>query len=202
MHTMRFFSYIVRHDSGFAPNPFHGYCTLAACKPKIRQAAEFGDWVVGLSARGVRVIYAMKVDEKLDFATYWCDHRFRCKRPSKATRVQRLGDNIYEPLGNGQFRQLPSLHSKPPFGDEDPQSKRHDLSGKYVLVAKDFVYFGADGPPVPVELEFLRVGRGHRCHFEPEELQDLLVWVDGQRRGRLGNPADWRETNRCDEGRP
>lgn len=199
---MRLFSYIVRHDSGFAPNPFHGHCTLAACKPKIRQEAKIGDWVVGLSACGVRVVYAMKVDEKLDFATYWHDHRFQCKRPSNATRAQRRGDNIYEPLGNGQFRQLPSLHSKPPFGDEDPQSKSQDLSGKYVLVAKDFVYFGADGPPVPAELEFLRVGRGHRCHFKPEELQELLVWVDGQRLGRLGTPADWCQTKRCDRGRP
>jgi hypothetical protein len=197
MHAMRLFSYIVRHDSGFAPNPFHGHCTLAACKPKIRQAAEVGDWVFGLSPRGNRVVYAMKVDEKLDFATYWRDPRFQCKRPSKATREQRRGDNIYEPLGNGQFRQLPSLHSKPPFGDEDPQSKSHDLSGKYVLVGRDFVYFGADGPEVPAQLEFLRVGRGHRCRFEPGELQKVLSWVDGERRGKLSTPADWRETNHC-----
>lgn len=32
------FSYIVETDSGFAPNPFFGLCTLACCKPRIRNA--------------------------------------------------------------------------------------------------------------------------------------------------------------------
>ena len=32
------FSYVVETDSGFAPNPFFGSCTLACCKPKIRRA--------------------------------------------------------------------------------------------------------------------------------------------------------------------
>lgn len=31
------FSYIVRWDHGFAPNPFHGICSLATCKPGIRK---------------------------------------------------------------------------------------------------------------------------------------------------------------------
>lgn len=42
----RIYSYVVRYDSGFAPNPFYGYCTLATCKPDIRRAAEVGDWLV------------------------------------------------------------------------------------------------------------------------------------------------------------
>lgn len=33
------FSYVVATDSGFAPNPFFGVCTLACCKPAIRRAA-------------------------------------------------------------------------------------------------------------------------------------------------------------------
>lgn len=32
------YSYIVEADSGFAPNPFFGRCTLACCKPAIRRA--------------------------------------------------------------------------------------------------------------------------------------------------------------------
>nr|WP_300146847.1 hypothetical protein [Propionicimonas sp.] len=32
------FSYIVQTDSGFAPNPFFGLCTLACCKPALRRA--------------------------------------------------------------------------------------------------------------------------------------------------------------------
>ena len=44
---MNIYSYIVRYDSGFAPNPFYGYCTLANCKPIIRGHAQVNDWVVG-----------------------------------------------------------------------------------------------------------------------------------------------------------
>lgn len=31
------YEYVMTNDSGFAPNPFHGACTLACCKPKIRK---------------------------------------------------------------------------------------------------------------------------------------------------------------------
>ena len=63
----RIHSYVVRYDSGFAPNPFYGYCTLATCKPNIRRSADIGDWVVGSGSndrtvrRGGRLVYAMRV---------------------------------------------------------------------------------------------------------------------------------------------
>ncbi len=61
----RIYSYVVRYDSGFAPNPFYGYCTLATCKPDIRRGAEVGDWVVGSGSndrsirRGGHLVYAI-----------------------------------------------------------------------------------------------------------------------------------------------
>lgn len=45
------FSYVVETDSGFAPNPFFGVCTLARCKPSIRRAV--GNRLV-LAVRSVR----------------------------------------------------------------------------------------------------------------------------------------------------
>ena len=67
---MKLFTYIVARDYGFAPNPFHGSCTLATCKPQIRSSASIGDWVVGTGAKTTydlagHLIYAMKVDEVL-----------------------------------------------------------------------------------------------------------------------------------------
>ena len=64
---MRLFTYIIVHDTGFAPNPFWRYCTLACCKPVIRRTAAKGDWIVGISPKnsGNRLIYAMKVTEEL-----------------------------------------------------------------------------------------------------------------------------------------
>ena len=38
MREPSFLSYIVRNDSGFAPNPFGGVCTLACCKREFGQA--------------------------------------------------------------------------------------------------------------------------------------------------------------------
>ncbi len=65
------YSYVVAHDTGFAPNPFGNYCTLACCKPDIRKAANVGDWVVGTGSKkndeSDKIIYAMKVTEKKDW---------------------------------------------------------------------------------------------------------------------------------------
>ena len=48
---MRLYSYVVRYDIGFAPNPFHGWCTLATCKQDIRIKARVDDWTVGTGSR-------------------------------------------------------------------------------------------------------------------------------------------------------
>ena len=92
--------YVVVRDFGFAPNPFHGYCSLATCKPGIRKVAQIGDWVMGvgggrLQATG-RCIYLMKVSEILNFDKYWSDKRFRVKKPVRnGSPVMMVGDNIY-----------------------------------------------------------------------------------------------------------
>jgi len=64
-NAMSVFSYIVTHDSGFAPNPFWGFCTLACCKPMIRKTAVRGDWIVELSPKklGNRLVFVMEVTE-------------------------------------------------------------------------------------------------------------------------------------------
>jgi Nucleotide modification associated domain 2 len=57
---MTLYSYIVTHDTGFAPNPFFGFCTLACCKPGIRKHADKLDWIVGLTpkAQENKVVYS------------------------------------------------------------------------------------------------------------------------------------------------
>ena len=47
---MKFYSYVIPRDYGFAPNPYFGYCTLADCKPGIRKMAQTGDWVAAFGA--------------------------------------------------------------------------------------------------------------------------------------------------------
>ena len=50
MEEIRLFSYKMTHDTGFAPNPFGGFMTLATCKPKIRECKKIGDWIAGFTS--------------------------------------------------------------------------------------------------------------------------------------------------------
>ena len=81
----RVYMYVVKGDFGFAPNPFHGACTLATCKPPIRKGARVGDWVIGmggsrLNATG-RCIYAMEVTQAFTFNGYWDPSRIPGQAP-------------------------------------------------------------------------------------------------------------------------
>ncbi len=190
---MKLYSYIVTHDTGFSPNPFWGCCTLADCKPAIRRTAEVGDWIVGLSpkASGNRVVFAMEVDEILDYASYFRDQRFSNKIPdyTRAEVVWKAGDNIYKPLENGEFQQLHSMHSN---GDEEnPETKAHDLGGENVLIAKKFYYFGASGPELPPSLEELKVGRAQKSRFSRETIDDFLEFISMYPQGISARPTDW-----------
>lgn len=80
---MTVFSYVIEHDLGFAPNPFHRVCTLACCKPKVRKKAKLGDYILGMGAVRPKlqgcITFWMRVDEILTFDEYWNDIRFRQK---------------------------------------------------------------------------------------------------------------------------
>ena len=187
---MKVYSYIVAFDYGFSPNPFHGVCTLACCKPAIRRTARVGDLVVGLSRHGERVVYAMKVGRVLDFDEYWNAARYGCKRPRRNSTdpVVRRGDNIYQPWGIGEFRQLASDHSNSD-GTEDLVRKRKDLSGVHVLSAERFGYFVGAGRPLPPDLAFLKVGRGHKSHLTDEQVARVARWFAALPQGIHGLPT-------------
>src|ERR1035441_774820 len=163
---MTLYSYVVTHDTGFAPNPFFGYCTMACCKPEIRRHATEGDWIVGLTpkADGNKIVYFMQVDEIMAFDEYWRDARFREKKPKLRVGVERkTGDNIYEKRRDGTYRQLPSAHSSPPLGKrESRKTMAKDLSGDRVMISETFAYFGSQGIPLPNEFKRFVVGGGHK----------------------------------------
>lgn len=188
----RVFSYIVAHDSGFAPNPFHGLLTLACCKPGIRRSANVGDIVVGLSSKGERVVYAAQVADVISFEEYWTDPTYASRRPAmeSARIIDRVGDNIYQPVSGG-YRQLHSVHSKR-NGPEDVGRKRTDLKGQHVLVCERFTYWGGAGPRLPDELRFLVVGRGYRANLTTGQVDTVARWFANLPGGVLGPPDEWR----------
>lgn len=189
---MKVFSYVVMSDSGFAPNPFHGTCTLACCKARIRRSAAVGDLIVGLSSRSQGIVYAMRIGLRLSFDEYWRDPSFAPKRPARdgTTAVELAGDNIYEPLGNGIYRQAWSSHSNYD-GTENAGLKRVDLSGGGVLVAREFTYFGCSPVLLPEAMKALAIGRNHRCRFSARQVEIVREWFDSQPRGVHGKPTKW-----------
>lgn len=179
------FVYVVDRDFGFAPNPFHGYCTLATCKPGIRNSAHIGDWVVGmggsrLNATG-RCIFAMQVTAKLAFDEYWSNPIYNEKKPVRnGSRKMMVGDNIYHRDSSDlRWRQADSHHSNPD-GTVNIYNLERDTKVDQVLISNHFFYFGTAAPVVPqLILDRLRYKnpRSYR-HFRNRTGVPLIDWVE------------------------
>lgn len=135
--------YKMTHNTEFAPNPHFDVLTLATCKPVIRRCAKVGDWISGWTAKVVtdkdnnklsfpkeKLIYLARITGKMTFAEYWE------KYPMKRNTAEFVsGDNIYEPIGEDEYRQIDNPH-------HGQDCIERDLRGKYVLICEEFYYFG------------------------------------------------------------
>lgn len=201
----RLHSYVVRYDSGFAPNPFYGYCTLATCKPTIRKSAQIDDWIVGTGSadkkacRGNRLVHAMRVTDTTDFRTYWSDPRFLKKRPQRrGSRKQSCGDNIYHRTPDDTaWRQLDSFHSDA-NGNLRPDHVLRDTGTDRILISDDFYYFGGEGPQVPpvfrdeTRYDLCRKVRNRKRQEDSEWIDEFVAWLRTCGvPGYHGRPLDW-----------
>ena len=202
---MRLFVYVVRHDIGFAPNPFFGYCTLATCKPGIRGSAEVGDWVAGVGSvqkgQEGELVYAMCVEEAMSFDEYWEDVRFGRKRPNRSgSLMQRYGDNIYHRRpGTEDWVQEDGRHSLED-GTPNWDHLQRDTSKPRVLVSREFAYFGVAAVDIPTRFRtwgdrdlFSRI-RGYRCNFPRDLKVAFIAWLQElstSAAGLDGEPLDW-----------
>jgi hypothetical protein len=199
---VRLFSYIVRYDFGFAPNPFCGWCTLATCKQDIRSHVQAGDWVIGTGSKpkGLAgyLVYAMEVEEVLTFGEYWDDPRFVRKRPNLSGSVkQRYGDNIYKRDADGQWRQLDSRHSLE-NGSPNPGHIARDTKADAVLASRRFVYWGGRGPLIPEKYrawngaDICASRPGYKCNFPDDLARAFVEWATAcAGEGYMSDPADW-----------
>ena len=136
------FSYKMTENSEFAPNPHFGILTLATCKPQIRKTKKIGQWIAGFTSLRCggtkvgeeRLIYLMKVTDKITYDRYWAEYPQKRNNPD-ADDLSQYGDNIYQPLGNGNYRQTPNNH-------HDEHNRCHDLHSNMVLLSTEFYYFG------------------------------------------------------------
>lgn len=192
---MNLVSYKMTHDSGFAPNPFHGYLTLATCKPGIRRSGNrrVGDLVAGFTSGSLcgdavgreRLVYLMRVDEILPIEDYFLDPRFEAKIPSKGSpdTIRRAGDNIYRsrvpwPRDGNDYEQIPN-------DCHPPESKHHDVSGRYVLVAhsENYFYFGRNALTVPAHVrpDIPRGQSGYgKSTTDPRRVEEFVAYVKGR----------------------
>lgn len=205
---MRLHSYVVRYDSGFAPNPFYRICTLATCKPDIRKHAEVGDWVVGTGSadkrirRGGYLVYAMRITEAMPRRQYWDDPRFLRKRPKlRGTMKHASGDNIYRwNDANGSWDQLDSYHSNP---DGSPHAAHisRDTGVDRVLISTEYVYFGGHGPLIPPDFrgpeaqDIVKQGQGRKIIDDLHLIHAFEAWIQSLgETGYASPPLDWSKT--------
>jgi len=162
---MKYYSYVIPRDFGFAPNPYFNYCTLATCKPKIRKSAQIGDWIAAYGSVSTmlreKLLLLMKVEEILTFDQYWEDCRFKSKHPVfNKGMVHMYGDNIYHHIDD-VWMQEPSHHSQED-GSINYANLNRDTQTDRVLIATTFYYFGNNAISVPRAFDIL-IGRG-RSH--------------------------------------
>jgi len=175
---MKIRAYKMTHATGFAPNHDCGILTLATCKSGIREKAEIGEWIAGFTStektaggtpRGQeRLIYLMKVTNKMTFDEYW--KKYPQKRPNKYSD---LGDNIYF-LEGTVYKQTDK--AKYHTGKED-QDK--DLTSDKVLISTEFKYFGKENPlDISEYREYIKIPYGVSrwgCESSNDKVAELFV---------------------------
>jgi hypothetical protein len=188
---MDLFTYVLKHDGGFAPNPFGDVCTLATCKPAIRRTARVGDWIAGFgSVEGVGaglLVYAMRVGRVMPLDEYGVDPAFTAKRPQS-------GGQWWQPLGDAQYHRDESGEWRQRRGCHGPGLMKKDLSGLNALVADEFYYLGHKAVALPASLKgVVTQTQGHRRIRDIAVVQAFVAWVRRLPSGRSGLPWDHRD---------
>ncbi len=190
---MKVCSYVVKSDCGLAPNPFWGYCTLALSTPNHQGIRLFKeDWIIGTTFRskGAKLIYAMKILDKLHFDEYFRDHRFQDKIPNlQGNWQEKCGDNIYFLDDDGFWQQLPNSYRT------SKQEIRQDLKYPYVYVAEEFYYLGEKAVHLPTEFRQVVVNQLDSADVREDQLANQIVdWIQKNLQpGIYGFPSERKE---------
>lgn len=192
-------------DTGFAPNPFHGFLTLANCKPQLRKTIgihnKINTWIAGFSSETLnhdlvgeeRLVYLMKVTDIIKYETYWKDSRYKSKIPDLKSKLRqdKAGDNIYKPLVSNAYYQneFEQIENK----NHDKSNKEKDLKGQFVLISKEFYYFGS--PPIKISSKYRpKVPIGPTPYgCLTEDASDFISFIrNNYNRGIISYPHKWK----------
>ncbi|MHB9074203.1 MAG: Nmad2 family putative nucleotide modification protein [Desulfobaccales bacterium] len=196
---MKICSYIMTSDTGLAPNPFWGYCTLAVCTPNhMGVKLSIGDWIMGFQSckAGNKLIYAMRVtEERINFDKYYNEGRFQAKKPDlSGAWEKRCGDNMYF-LENNVWKQ-----HEPVSYHNNPVDVAKDTKFPYVYVSEHFFYFGEKAIVIPAEFKkIIRTCCGCKCRHSAELSSGLMQWLKNSfQLGIIGLPKDRHIEHQCD----
>jgi len=155
----KFLLYKMTSDTGFAPNPFGNYLTLATCTPNHQRAnIGKGDWIIGVEGKTLAeerkkagyhleieqcLIYAGKVCEVLGLDSYFHDPRFENKKYSPSNPQ---GDNVYYIENNSwrwirghehDIKSIPDEEAYIPVSKVDEFFRNKKLKEKYGAIIQD-----------------------------------------------------------------
>lgn len=155
---MKVCAYVMTFDSGLAPNPFHGVCTLAVCTPNhMRAHLQRGDWVVGVAGKALRertgrpdqwrLVYAMKIRECITLGEYFESPLYEAKKPKwNGLSEDMCGDNFYaqNPAEGGRLSHTGATEEHKGIEDQD-------CGGNRVFIGDEYYYFGSLAPVLPTD---------------------------------------------------
>ncbi len=195
--------YVITRDYGFAPNPFHGCCTLATCKQRIRENVRIGDFIVGIGSKTTKyakkMIFYMQVEEKIKYDEYWQKDEFEIKKAIiQGSKKMQYGDNIYHKV-EGVWMQENSHHSLDD-GSINPLNLNRDTKSEFVVLSREnWSYYGSNAIKLPSELEIVLCPDRNRGHRHISDQNFITVFHDFVRRlekGYMGKPIKWLESER------
>lgn len=183
---MKIYSYVVKHDAGFAPNPFGGFLTLATCKPKIRANIAAGDILFGTGSAATvgndKLVYAAIVNKIESLQEYGASSDYEIKTPSaRGEWWRKHGDNIYY-WADDQWQWRRNIH-------HPITALEKDTSGQNALICRAFWYFGRDAIEIPGNFRSV-VKRGPGCKITTNEklIDSILEWLHNLPNGLNGLP--------------
>ena len=187
--------YVLTTDRGFAPNPFHGWCTLLGCTPNYADAdISPGDYVAGIFRTGgpPRLVYVMEVSETFDYDDYYEDRRFEKKKPRRNGGWQeRAGNNIYFLDASGSY-----VQDKNAWFHTSAKKVKQDLEHPVVFAGRNFAYFGENAEIdktllLPQRFHWCLPGRGIKYLIdESPDYDPFMTWAFSHGSGVHGLPRD------------
>jgi hypothetical protein len=179
---MKLYTYVLRYDTGSAPNPYWGICTLVICKPVIRRTAEIDDWVVGFCSASFEknkyprhIVYGMKITAKMTMQEYdeYCQQSCPEKIPDWGNRDyrRRVGDCIYDYSNGREPVQRVGVHTE--------ENIERDLGGCYALISTHYCYFGDRPRKLPQYLTpIVHQTQGHKSNANADYVGKFDDWVE------------------------